>query len=279
MQRLQEQAVLSSGKKIDYALGVDIGKYRGLNIISHEGGDAGYCSYVTWFADYQLGVVVLSNLGDFNPAGTANKVAAVFLGDKMEPEKDEAKIEHKFIALDPAKLERYPGEYRLDIGITLQVFKKGSQLYAKAPVDERDLELKPLAPDKFLFEPADIAFNFVPDDDGRISLDVVQNGHTTMHSKPVIPVKLTPEDLSIYAGRYWSEELETQYTLFVRDGKLLAGNAHHIEIPLMPAGTDETFQGSQWFFQKATFARNSAGAVTAMTVGGFRTKGIRFERR
>ena len=83
--RITEQAVLSSGKKIDYALGVSIGKQRGLPTISHAGGDAGFRSYVCWYPDQQLGVAVVSNLGSFNPVTTADKVAAVYLESKMTP--------------------------------------------------------------------------------------------------------------------------------------------------------------------------------------------------
>ena len=38
IERMQEQAVLADGKKIDYALGLSIGSHRGLKTISHAGG-------------------------------------------------------------------------------------------------------------------------------------------------------------------------------------------------------------------------------------------------
>ena len=78
--RLQEQAVLADGSKIDYALGVSpSASHRGLRTISHNGADAGYRSAVVWFPDQELGVAVLSNLASFNPADIANRVAEVYL--------------------------------------------------------------------------------------------------------------------------------------------------------------------------------------------------------
>ena len=84
--RLQEQAILADGTKIDYALGVSVGKYRGLRNISHGGADAGYRSYVMWFPDQQLGIAVLSNLASFNTGNIANRVATVYLESQLAPE-------------------------------------------------------------------------------------------------------------------------------------------------------------------------------------------------
>ncbi|SPF54871.1 hypothetical protein SBA4_6730010 [Candidatus Sulfopaludibacter sp. SbA4] len=87
-----------------------------------------------------------------------------------------------------------------------------------------------------------------------------------------------PKDLGQYPGRYWSEELETQYTILLRDGKLIADHAHHGEIALTPAAKDQ-FRGGTWFMPEVKFLRNGAGAVTAMTLGGSRITAIRFDRR
>src|SRR5262249_13120073 len=83
--RLQERAVLSDGKKIDYALGVVAGEHRGLRTVSHSGGDAGYRSFEVWFPDDRLGISVVSNVGNFNTGNIAYKVAEVYLGSKMAP--------------------------------------------------------------------------------------------------------------------------------------------------------------------------------------------------
>jgi hypothetical protein len=56
---------------------------RGLKTISHNGADAGYRSAVICFPDLELGVAVQSNLGSFDSTQAVNKVAEVFLADKM----------------------------------------------------------------------------------------------------------------------------------------------------------------------------------------------------
>ena len=196
--RLEEQAVLTDGTTIDYALGVSVSKYRGLRTVSHGGGDAGYRSYVVWFPDQRLGVVVLSNLASFNPGVIANRVAELYLGPQMSIE-------------NPARPAALP------------------------PGALVNGERAPSAP----FE---------------------------------------GKDLPGYAGTYWSEELETQYTIVLKSGKLVADHTHHGEIALSPWGKDE-FRSSTWFMPEVKFLRDPAGKVTAMVVGGGRVTAVRFTRR
>lgn len=193
--RLTEQGVLSNGKTIDYALGVSIGKQRGLRTISHSGGDAGFRSYVCWYPDQQLGVAVLSNLAGFDPGAAADKVAAVYVGSMMTSES--------------AKITQ-PGAAK-------------------------------------------------------------ENSRTHDTPKAVT-------DFSAYRGTYWSEELETQYTFSIDNGKLIATHTHHGVITLTPKSKD-SFSADQWFMADVNFIRDNAGRVTAVTLGGGRIRGIRFVKK
>jgi CubicO group peptidase (beta-lactamase class C family) len=81
-----------------------------------------------------------------------------------------------------------------------------------------------------------------------------------------------PGDLSTYAGTYWSDELETQYTIRVKDGKLIAMHAHHGEIALTQTGKD-TFRSGMWFMPEVKFVPG------CMVAGGGRVTGIRFTKK
>ena len=80
-----------------------------------------------------------------------------------------------------------------------------------------------------------------------------------------------------YPGTYWSDELETQYTILIKDGKLVADHVRHGEIALTPLAKDE-FKGA-WFMQDVKFVRDDSGRITGMTVGGGRVTAIRFTRK
>ncbi len=66
-QQLQ-RGKLNNGKELDYAAGLEHGKYRGLRTIDHGGGDAGYRADLLRFPDQHFSVACLCNKGEINPA-------------------------------------------------------------------------------------------------------------------------------------------------------------------------------------------------------------------
>jgi CubicO group peptidase (beta-lactamase class C family) len=275
--RQQEQAVLADGKKIDYALGVSIGKYRGLRTISHSGGDAGFRSYVCWYPDQQLGVAVVSNLASFSPAREANKVAAVYLASQMSPDVALPPTKRTYVTVDSAILATLAGTYPLpQIGQTLVVVAEGGKLLAGGPI-QPPMEMKPLSPSRFYVEPleAEIEFVSAPSDDMKVK--ITQPGGVNEGVRTANPPK-AEIDLLAYPGVYWSEELETQYTFSIKDGKLIATQAHHGIIHLTPK-TKDSFSSDQWFMGEANFVRDPDGHVTAVLLGGGRLRGIRFVKK
>jgi CubicO group peptidase (beta-lactamase class C family) len=280
--RLQEQAVLADGKKIDYALGLAIGRYRGLKTISHGGADAGYRSFVLWFPDQELGVAVLSGLASFDSAGTANKVAEVFLGDQMSSEAAKAPPQplpqnpHHYITLEPAALDQYIGHYKLDIGFETDVRKKGGKLVAEVP-GQGTQELHPLATNRFFIEQIGGEVEFLIKPDGPLRLKLTQEGSTISGERTALtPWEAT--DLEQYEGTYWNDELETRYTITVKGHKLMANHVRHGDIRLLPMGRDR-FTTTEWFMPEVNFLRDSSNRVSGVTLGGGRVVGIRFSRK
>src|SRR5258706_130609 len=150
--RLQEQAVLTNGTKIDYALGVSIGMYRGLKTISHGGGDAGYRSFVLWFPEQQLGVAVVSGLASFNSGSIANRVATVFLESAMKPVAVTAPAPARtYLMVDSAALERSAGYYRLAAGQIVRIAVQDGKPRA-GPPEGPLFELKAVTSTRFYAE-------------------------------------------------------------------------------------------------------------------------------
>jgi hypothetical protein len=275
--RMQETAALTNGRKIEYALGVSVGKYRGLTTVSHGGGDAGYRTYVVWFPDQRLGVAVLSGNGSFNPGGVANRVAAVYLAGAMEAAKETPKpAARQYIEVNPATLDRFAGKYRMENGLVIEVEKKDGRLHA-APSGQPKDELKALAADRFYSERPNAEVEFTPVATGGMQILVKQGPGSMKGERLQEESSPKPVDFAEYGGTYWSEELETQYTVRWRDGKLTADHARHGELTLSGTGRDE-FSGGMWFFQMVRFTRDGSGRVTGMTVGGGRVRGVKFAK-
>jgi len=85
-------------------------------------------------------------------------------------------------------------------------------------------------------------------------------------------------DVAGYSGVFWSEELETQYTVREKGGKLFMDHAKHGEAAMTRVGKD-TFRTGYWFMQNVTFVRNGEGRLVGFRAGGGRVRGVEFARR
>jgi CubicO group peptidase (beta-lactamase class C family) len=182
MARMCERGKLGNGDVIDYACGLSVDEYRGLRRIGHGGADAGYRSYVGWFPDQDLGVIVLSNLASFDAAGRAMDVARLYLGDLMKQHKQDeaapaaaaprratlAPVQRSAFAPTTADLAAYAGRYvsaELETSYTLVV--EGGTLVARhARLD--DAPLRPVRKDRFASRFLG-RVEFERDPDGRIN--------------------------------------------------------------------------------------------------------------
>ena len=115
-------AQLNDGKKIDYAFGLVVNEYRGLKSISHSGSFVGYQAHYIQFPNQKFSVVILSNLGSFEPDGIAIKIADVYLADQFTEsiEKDDVEedlspqIKPPIKTLSTDALAEFVGTYYTD---------------------------------------------------------------------------------------------------------------------------------------------------------------------
>ena len=191
--QMHQRGVLNNGEQISYALGLNIGEYRGLKTVGHSGSWRGFRSHLMRFPEQKFGVVILCNLDTFNPLGLAEKVADLYLADVLAP------VE----ASEPEKAA----------------------------------------------EPAE-----------------------KTKSEP-----LTPEQLAEFEGNYYTEELDTTYSIRVHGNQLVAQHIRHDNILLTYA--DGHFLGNTWFFPKVHFIRDDTGHITGFKLTGSRVRNLHFEKK
>jgi CubicO group peptidase (beta-lactamase class C family) len=92
------------------------------------------------------------------------------------------------------------------------------------------------------------------------------------------PWKPTAEQLQVYAGVYYSPELETRYTVRVSDGALVAVHRRHGDLALRPVEQDRFNVPTSWFFTNVRFERAADGSITGMRVSSGRVRNLLFER-
>ncbi|HEY8132668.1 MAG TPA: serine hydrolase domain-containing protein, partial [Thermoanaerobaculia bacterium] len=211
---LQTPGVLTTGEKIDYALGLFILDYHGKPEISHSGSTAGYRAYLARLPDDDLSIAVLCNRGDANAPSLGHKVADVFLPPAPEVAPASA---------TDTNIEQFAGLYRdplTDALLPIKVEKNALRIGF-----DRSFEITPLGSARYRIRPT----NEVQFDHGGLLL-------FTGHKQPARYVRVAQASpsaaaLEEYVGLYTSEEVGNTYRISLVDGKLNVRVRPGMEIP------------------------------------------------
>ena len=84
-------------------------------------------------------------------------------------------------------------------------------------------------------------------------------------------------DLSAYVGNFYSPELGTNYTLKLKDGKLIAEHQRTSDIELSPIKEDG-FSGDKFYFRQVVFNRDDQGVITGFSVSNGRVRNLKFNK-
>lgn len=278
IRQMLKPGVLNNGKKLDYACGLALGKYRGLRTIGHGGADAGFRSDIVWFPDQRFGVAVLSNLGSLNPGDLAHQVADVYLMNQLQAQPvPSPKTEPPSAQVDAKVYDKYVGKYGL-AGMTIAITRQADRLLGQA-TGQPPVELLPESETRFRLkgEEPPIRVTFREDATAHtIRLLITQNGQD-FTAERIDGAPAAADQLNEFAGDYYSNELGTTYTLVVQNGKLIAQHRRHDDIALTPTEKDR-FHGDAWWFGQVSFRRGDHQEITGFRLTGGRVRNMWFER-
>ena len=163
-------AGLDTTFEIDYAFGLRIAGYKGLNTVGHGGSWVGYRSGIIRFPEQKFSVVCLANLSSINPSNLCRQIADIYLADQLkeEPKEVEVKKEVTSIQLSKAELEEKTGIfYDKESGrwVTLSVEEEK----LKADMNGRAFLLSPVSKTSFkaLGARFDASLEFLPEEKGK----------------------------------------------------------------------------------------------------------------
>lgn len=273
---------LTSGEATEYGFGLFVDEYRGLGRVHHGGADTAHRSMLMYFPSLDAAVITQSNNASF--AGeVAAEVAEAFFGGEMEPEVDAATqaAEDAFDpkAYDAASFDRFTGRYEVEAApeVVLSFTREGEDLYLQVSGKPR-VSLAPTSPARFEVQGVQATVTFHEGDDGAVdSLTLSQNGEYPAKRLTEEPFSPTPEQLGVYAGRYYCDELETWYEVAVVEDSLVLRIPRFDEMALEPSSPHH-FSGD-FPVTRITFEANESGAITSLIAGNGRTRGLRFERQ
>ena len=152
---------------------------RGDTIFMHDGGTAGYSTFVAFDPVRRVGVVVLSNT-----SSSVNDIGLHLLDESLPLAPPPAPpTVHKEITLPASSLQRFVGEYPLAPTFSITITRDGDALWAQATGQEK-FRIYPEAETKFFLKELDAQLEFETDASGNVTgLVLVQGGGRQHASK------------------------------------------------------------------------------------------------
>jgi len=265
VQELQTPGVLNDRNKINYAMGLVLGNYRGLPVVEHGGALFGYRTELLRFPEQKFSVVCLCNLGSAVPENLARKVADIYLADKLKPEASALKHSPNESFPDPAT---FAGKYldpRTHLMYTFSASNGNLMAWGAVLIRIDANQFYDLQSDVITFDSSKSAMHG--------TLDIGQE--TYFSGSRVEELHLGEPVLASYSGRFRSTELDTVYSLSEGKGTLTLRNGDNATQKLTPIAKDEFDAGN---FGRFVFERDPGGQVFGFRVFTQAARGIEFKK-
>lgn len=269
LKEMQTRGTLASGKQIDYALGLDIGNYRGLPIVEHGGALFGYRTEILRFPEQRFSVVCLCNLASANPSALSRAVADVYLKLPVAPTPTPEKTPQKSAQMSTAsEVRALAGKYENPLDHSVVQFHA-----AEDSLQVFGMNLKRTGPNRFVtpFGPT-VSFE---NKSGKMKVRVGDGDRTMFEGDRIDEIHVGETALQAYAGEYESAELDTTYRFSVENGNLTLRNRWNAPAKVEPLIHDE-FTIDQ--LGTVIFHRDAAGRVSGLGVYSGRIRDVTFEK-
>ncbi|MEM6377103.1 MAG: serine hydrolase domain-containing protein [Bacteroidota bacterium] len=261
IEKLVTPGVLKNGEELTYGLGIWLGENSGVKRYSHGGSVGGYRSNMVYFPEQDKGIILITNFSTANPGGKVFAIADMILADVVTPRNNNAssqsnKIERKAVTFNQVRFQDFVGKYFVDgviveLSLDAGVPKIFAQGQLPAPI--------PLTPssDTTFFSEA-IGLDLMLAGNGEdIRMQVMFQGDRNRGFKIA---QFIPS--AALTGVYYSPELDTRYTVFEEDGRLMVKHPRHETFELIPR--NDRLYATAYFFNDVEVVK--AGELVA----GFR---------
>lgn len=276
---LMRPSIETPGEDSFYGLGLSIAKHRGRQRVGHGGADTAHRAHLLFYPELNAGVVAMSNNGSFPAFATAVETAEAFFDADLEPEPEVETVTEASGAddnIDIASFDRFVGQYEFDDypGVVIIISRDDENVYLQSPGGDKQA-VSPLSPTSLRLPPDDsIIFNI--DEDGTPG-SLTLKSDTDMVARRLEEWTPGIDDLAEYTGKYFSEELETIYSVEMGEEGLVIRHRRLDDIELMPK-VEDAFSGSDTL-SEVSFVRDDNGTLTGMMASNVRTLNVWFEKQ
>jgi CubicO group peptidase (beta-lactamase class C family) len=258
----QQAGKFADGRPHNYGLGLFIGSYKGVPMVSHGGATAGYRSALNRYPAQHVSVALLCNAANANAGKDADAVAEVFLADSLvQPPLPKARY-----ALGEADLAAMEGLYRdTGTGLPLSLVRDNGALRIE------DGRLLYAASARRLETDRGQVMRF---EDGGVLRATDPLGIESVYRREA-GVAPDAAQLGELAAAYASADAETSITVAVEAGALVIRQRPATVLKLEPVYRDAFRQGRDLVI----FRRDAHGKVSGLSMVQDRVWDLRFERR
>ena len=288
MKQMLERGKLNNGEQIDYASGLSIGTYRGLNTVDHGGADAGYRADLIRFPDQHFSAACLCNLSTANPSDLTRKVADIYLAKEMKPAEAARADDSKPVELTAEQMKARVGTYgnvKDEDDFVRWVIKDG-KLQVGNVGDDDTYPVKVLSETQFHLLVSPVDFTFLPAKVGApLSFTLKQEDGKIETFAAIPPFAPLPAQLTDYAGAYSSPEIDPIYELKVENVHVAGWDPPEPDQPRLvlhrlKSDPDPLRPVARDFFASSVgrirFTRNAKGEVDGFLLNTGRVVNLRF---
>jgi len=274
VQDLMSVTELPNGQPIEHRMGLYATPYRGYQQFQHTGSDRGYTSYLGWFADHDLTIIILSNFEGIDVFESAYRIADLYLPKDtgpLEVSNGDTGQKRSPTVLSEDQMKVYEGAFWSDdLGDSRTIaFAEGQLRYVRSP--ESFSPLIAIGDNRFVFEDAVPAAFVTIFDHGMVFEDL--NG--TVRFERVEDQPDSPPSVAGLPGLYVSDSISATYRLSVCQGNVLATNAVQDLLRFSPVAPD-IYRSNGWFLRSIRVLRDEEGEVFGFDAGNVGASGIRF---
>lgn len=267
MRQMVEPGQLNDGTPIEYALGLQLHRYRGLSGLRHGGAWMGYKAEFMRFPDAKLTIICLANRADAYPAERCRRVLDVLLSDQLAPRPSVPEP----LDAPPAALVSRLGHYLDQAGrITWRLQWDAGRLWMVHYSWAR-FGLQEQSPGSFVsvIGPVALTLTFAAD---RAYLTLEGFAPAELRFLP----DWTPRDPSEYTGTYVHDALQVEHHIRQAGHKLEVLIGDLPQPILLEAIMPDTWIAPNTFYY--AFERDSSGKIAGVHVSSERVHDLRFRR-
>ncbi|MEM1135162.1 MAG: serine hydrolase domain-containing protein [Bacteroidota bacterium] len=277
---MNKEFFLANGEPARGAFGQYVGTYEGIDKIDHDGAEGAFRAYLGRFPNQSFSVIVLSNNAEIDATIVGLRIAKSYLQEHFQTQDlstKEQNLMHK--KLSTKTLKTYEGHYWNDnfqhkthIYIekdTLYFSKFRGKLLKMAAISKNEFQIVGVQDDIRLT---------IVNKEGHKSMIMTMNGSNTQNYEFYEQYNYTDEDWKQIKGNYFSEELQTVYTIKVTESNVIANHWRLGQVELTRLKGD-LFSGNRGYFSEVEFVRDSNSNIIGFRVSNGRVRKLLFSKR